>query len=187
MIQFRPDLLPILVAAFMVAIIWFLRTQNARKSATRLQQLRVASECLDKHATALAQILDDPHAPIDLKRLAISVSDAMGDRIVAQKIAAWVSTRPIDQPLDTEDTRAIDAMLAPLRSSRPDLIEAFSMTVVTAVASASLRWPESTILFEQVFPRLMTTPRRDVAIAATAASLRSNGPFSLRPVAPVLA
>lgn len=185
--QLAQNLSPILVAAFVAAIAWSLRVQSARRAVVRARQLALASEILEKHAVALELILDDPTAPVELKKLAIAVSDAMSDRTVVEKIVEWGSARPLDQPMDTEETRAIDRILAPLRSSRPDLVDSFGTAVVTAVAGASLRWPESAGLFEQVFPRLMTTPGRDVAIAATATSLRPHGPFSVRPAVSAVA
>ena len=187
MIPLMQSLSPILATAIIAAMAWFLRTQGASKADIRTHQLALAKECLDKHAAALEQILEDPHAPIELKRLTITVSDALSDRTIVAKLAEWGVARPADQPMDTEETRAIDAILVPLRISHPDLVESFGSLVVTAVAGASLRWPESAVLFAQVFPRLMTTPKRDVAIAATATSLWPNGPFSLKPTVPALA
>jgi hypothetical protein len=44
-----------------------------------------------------------------------------------------------------------------------------------------LRWPESAALVEYAFPRLLTTPKRDAAIAVTVTRFRSGVPFSVRP------
>ena len=182
------NMAPILAAMIVAGLAWFLRDQSTRRTAIRARQLELAGTCLDEHAVALAQILDDPTAPTALKKLAISVSDAMNDRTTVRELAEWVTTRPLDAPTqDTEEIRAIEAILAPLRGARPDLVESFGTAVATAVVGASLRWSESAALSELVFPRLMTTPRRDVAIAATATSLRSHGPFSLRPAVAAIA
>ena len=187
MIPFVQSLSPILAASIVAALVWFLREQSTRTTLIRTRQLQQASEFLEIHATALERVLDDPKAPIELKKLVISVSDAMSDRNIVEKLAEWASNRALAQPVDTDESRAIDDILAPLRSSRPDLVEIFVKVVVTAVAGASLRWPESAAMFEQAFPRLMTTPKCDVAIAATATSLRPLGPFSLRPSVPAMA
>lgn len=178
---------PVLAAAFVAWFVWSLRERSTRANGIRTRQLALAVECLDKHAAALEQILNDPAAPTDLKKLVIAVSDAMSDRAVVEKLVEWGATRPLDPPTDTESIRAIEAVLAPLRDSRPDLVEYFGIAVVTAVVGASLRWADSAALSELMFPWLMTTPRRDVAIAATATSLRSHGPFSLRPAVAAIA
>jgi hypothetical protein len=187
MSQLMQSLTPILAAAIVAAIVWFLREQSTRAAMIRTRQLVQASAFLEIHASVLELILDDPDAPIELKKLVISVSDAMSDRNIVEKLAEWASTRALAQPVDTEESRAIDGILTPLWINRPDLAANFAKVVVTAVTGASLRWPESAALFEQVFPRLMITPKCEVAIAATATSMRSLGPFSLRPTASAMA
>ncbi len=187
MMHLVQNLSPILCAGIVAGMVWLLREQGTRKTAIRTRQLALAAECLDRHAAALGHILDDPEAPKALKRLAISVSDAMNDREIVGQLAEWASTRPLDPPPDTEETRAIEAILAPLRIDRPDLVISFTVAVATAVVGASFRWAESAVLSELMFSRLMTTPEREVACAATAIGLRPHGPFSVRPGIPVMA
>lgn len=71
---------PLLVAAIVAGFACVLREHRARTHMIRMRELALARECLDKHAAALEQILEDPGAPTELKKLAISVSDAMIDR-----------------------------------------------------------------------------------------------------------
>jgi hypothetical protein len=77
--------------------------------------------------------------------------------------------------------KAVGAAIADLRSRRPDLVEEFDTAILTAVGGANLRWPESAALFESIFPRIVTTPKRDAAIAVTVTRLRPGALFSIRP------
>jgi hypothetical protein len=135
---------------------------------------------LRQHAATLERFLDDPAAPAELKRLLIGCSDAMADKETAEKFVRWAATRPLNEPVDTEDSRATERALAEMRGHRPDLVDDFATAAFTAVISASLRWPETADSFEKAFPRLVATPRRDVAIACTAISFRTGVPFSIK-------
>lgn len=174
------DLAPLLAALLVASIAWFVRTQNTARARRRIRQLDQAAELIDVHARMLERFLDDPAAPIALKRVLLACSDAAADRNAVGKLIAWAASRSLHQPVDTDEIRALADALDYLRTSRPDLAEDFATAVMTAVAGASLRWPENAELFDCAFPRLMTTPRRDVAIAVTAASLRPGIPFSMR-------
>lgn len=182
-----PNIDPITAAVLVVCVLLFFRLRGVRANQTRISQLTLARECLDRHAAALEQILDDPTAPAELKKLAIEVSDAMNDRAVVKKFFEWGDARAFEAPADSEGIQAVEAVLAPLRGERPDLVENFSVAVITAVVAAGLRWADGKALSELLFPRLMAAPKRDVAIAATATSLRFNGPFSVRPATPAIA
>jgi hypothetical protein len=126
----------------------------------------------------LERFLDDEAAPSELKHLLIEFSDVMSQPEAVGKLTEWAAGRPFDQPLDTEETRAVGAMVTALRNRNLDLAGRFDAAVITAVAGASLRWPESAALFDCTFPRLVTTPKRDVAIAVTVTRFRPGMPFS---------
>src|SRR5208283_81623 len=122
MITMVNDLSPILLAVIVAAFAWFMRMQASQRAAGRTRQLEQAAELLEAHNRALEHLLDDPEAPDELKKLMISFSDAMADRETVKQMAEWASSRPLDQPVDTEESRAIEGLLAPLRGRRPDLI-----------------------------------------------------------------
>jgi hypothetical protein len=178
---------PVIIVMLMAALVWFLRVQAAEKSRAQVLQLTEAAELLETHATSLEAFLDDPRPSLDLKRLLLSVSDAMADRQVVARLTEWAASRPPNQPLDSEATLEVQRSLDALRNERPDLVDNFTMTVLTAALGASLRWPESAALFSKAFPRMVATPKRDVAIAVTAAALRPEVPFSVRPSRPAMA
>lgn len=181
------DTTAILIAALISLVALFLRAEVGTRSARRTRQLRQAADMLVLHASALETFLDDRAAPLDLKRLLIDVSDAMANPGVAQKLSEWALSRPFDRPFDSEDSRAIAAALAALRASRPELVESFDTAILTGVAGASLRWPESAASFEVAFPRLAVTPNRDATIAATAARFRPDVPFGVKPALSAMA
>jgi hypothetical protein len=181
MIDLAQDLSPILAMVIGSAAAWYARSQAAARTTDRVRRLNEAADLLDLHARSLERFLDDKAAPVELKRLLLDFSDIMGEREAVVRLAEWASTRPFEEPIDTEETRVISEAVANLRSHRLDLVERFDAAIITAVAGASLRWPESAALFEAAFPRLVTTPKRDVAIAVTVTRLRTGMPFSLRP------
>lgn len=187
MMHLTQNLSPVLAALLIATVAWFARTHAGTHACRRLRQLNQAAELLDAHARALERFLDDPAAPDALKRILLSCSDAVADRDALGKLIAWAASRPLEQPADTDETRSASDALACLASHRPDLAEDFATAVMTAVAGASLRWPESAALFDSAFARLVATPRRDVAVAVTAAAFRAGAPFSLRHAAPAAA
>lgn len=176
---------PTLAALLIVTVGWFVRARASAKAHRRLLQLREAAELLDAHARALERFLHDHDSPASLKRLLIACSDAAVDREMVGKLMAWAACHPLDQPVDTEEARSVREALAGLGARRPDLVEAFSVAVMTAVAGGSLHWPESADMADWALPRLAATPGRDVAVAVTAARLRSDAPFSVRRAAPL--
>ena len=108
-------------------------------------------------------------------------SDVMNERETVRKLTDWATMRKVEQSTDTDETTAISAALETLRRRDPDLADKFDAAVITAVAGASPRWPESAALFETAFPRLMFTPKRDAAVAVTATHLQPGMPYSIKP------
>ena len=177
------DLSPFLGAILIAAVIWFIRMNASNRATERVRQLREAAELLGAHTLVLKRFLDDPAPDAELKRLLIWFSDAMVDREIVERLAEWSASRDASRPLEeTDESRRIEQSLAFLREKHPTLADDFAMAIFTAAAGACLRWPESAALFDQAFSRLAITPRRHVAIALTAKSLRGDVPFSLRPV-----
>jgi hypothetical protein len=174
---------PVVIMMLMAGLGFFVRMQAAEKSRTQVAQLVEAAELLESHARALETFLDDPLPSLDLKRLLLSFSDAMADRGIVAKLTEWAASRPLDQSLDSEETLAVQGALDAVRAERSDLVENFTVAVLTAALGASLRWPESAALFSRAFPRMVTTPQRDIVIAVTGARLRLDVPFSVRPAA----
>lgn len=181
MTMFTYDLSPLLAAALITVIVWFVRDQSRKKNDERVRQLDEAAQLLDRHAEALERFLSASAPPRELKALLINFSDAMADKGVVEKVAAWAASRPFKAPVESQEADELCGLLAKLHTTRPDLSEDFAMAIVTASMGASLRWPKSAALFDQMFPRLATTPKRDVVIAVTATGFRSGVPFSLRP------
>jgi hypothetical protein len=181
------NLSPLLAGVIIATVTWFARAQRGARFSRRAEQLKQSKEALEVHAAALERFLDDPAPARELKRLLISVSDAVADRETVMKMTEWFASRSIQEPLDNEETRLIDRALATLRERRPDLVEDFSTSILTAIVGSCLRWPESAAMIEHAFPRLVTTPKRDVTIAVTATRLRPGAPFSMRPAMPAVA
>lgn len=181
MIEYGQDLSPVLGALIIAAVAWYARMNANWRAVKRTRQMEQAAEIMHEQARNLEKFLDDPAAPRELKRLLIEVSDAMGERDVARKIAEWASSRPLDQPVDTDETRAIGEAIDFMGKTRPDLVESFGTAIFTAVVGASLQWPETAAILEQTLPRLVVTPKHNAAIAATATSFRPGLPFSMRP------
>ena len=149
MIDFSQELSPILGILIIAAVAWYVRMDANWRPVKRTRQLEQAAEIMREQARNLEKFLDDPAAPRELKRLLIEVSDAMGERDVAQKIAEWASSRPLNQSVDTEETRAIGEAIDALGKIRPDLVENFGPAIFTAVVGASLRWPETAAILYQ--------------------------------------
>lgn len=187
MTMFSYDLSPLLAAVLVTAVLWFVRDRSHRKNAARVRQLDEAAELLGQHAEATERFLGATVAPRELKALLIEFSDAMADKGVVERMAAWAASRPFKAPVESEEADEFSAILARLHESRPDLSEDFAMAILTAAMGASLRWPKSAMLFDQMFPRLATTPKRDVVIAVTATGFRADVPFSLRPAVDAIA
>ena len=158
-----------LVAVFLVA-----RAARHAGTARRIRQLDDAAELLRQHADALEQVLADHEAPTDLKVLLLRFSDLMADRDAVNDFGQWLSDRPISSPLDSDETRAIDATLSRLVATRPDLAEAFVGGVLTALFGAFLRWPESAAVLDRVGPSVVATRCRGVGVAVTAMSFRGR-------------
>jgi hypothetical protein len=168
-------------------VTWHARTQAAHFTVARTKQLDEAADLLNLHARSLQRFLSDPDAPYELSALLVEFSDVMCEREAVARLSEWAVNRPFEQPMDTEETQALSAIVTDLRARNIDLAERFDAAVITAVAGASLRWPESAALFALTFPRLLFTPKRDVAIAVTVTHLRSGMPFSLKPSVPTMA
>jgi hypothetical protein len=187
MIHYDFDPAPYLALTLVAAVGWYVRKQRSARSEVRLRQLADAEELLRMHATSLERFLDDPDAPRELKGLLIDFSDSMNEPEVVQNLAEWIAARRLDRPIETDEMKAVGAAIAELRSRRPDLVEEFDTAIITAVSGANLRWPESAALFESVFPRIVATQKRDVAIAVTVTRLRPGVLFSIRPTPTAMA
>jgi|SRR5579862_5443881 len=174
-------LVPILAVAMIAAVAWYFRSRESARTTERTRQLNQAADYLEMHARWLGRFLEDPKPASELKELLLSFSDVMNERETVRKLTEWATTRPFEQSIDTDETKAIAVALESLRARDADLADKFDAAVISAVAGASFRWPENAKLFETAFPRLMTTPKRDVTIAVTATRLRPGTPFSVRP------
>jgi hypothetical protein len=179
--------LPILGAVMFAGVAWFVRMRAEWQSIKRTKQFENAAEMLMIHARFLQRFLDDPKAPVTLKRVLIEMSDAMMHREIAQKLSDWALSHSFDQPLDTDDTRAIEDALVPLRVSAPDLAECFDLATMAAVAAACFQWIDSTALSERIFSRLVVSPKRDATIVATTVNFRPGMPFRATSAVPALA
>jgi len=148
----------------------------------RTRQLKEAAELLTHHATILERFLDNPVPDAELKRLLIWFSDAMADRVTVGKLTKWSASRDFARPMEeTDETRHVQKSLNFLREHYPDLADDFGDALVTAAAGACLRWPESAVMFDSAFSRIVTTPRRHLVIAIAAKNFRPELPFSLGP------
>jgi hypothetical protein len=187
MIDIFQDPSPVVIMALMMLLALFIRMRAAEKSRAHVLQLTEAADLLETHARSLEAFLDDPASPVILKRLLLTFSDAMADRAIVEKLGEWAASRPFDQPIESEEATEVQASLEALRGLRPALVENFTTTVLTAATGASLRWPESAALFSRAFPRMIGTPKRDIAIAVTATRLGFGTPFSVRSPAAAMA
>ncbi|WP_158924521.1 hypothetical protein [Acidisphaera sp. S103] len=185
MIDFGQILSPALALVIVGAAGWHVCSQRGGRIRVRTRQITEAADLLNKHAHSLEVFLEDETAPAILKDLLVKFSDIMEDKDTVARLTEWVATRPLDQPADTDEMKAVSEAMSDLRARNPDLAEKFDVAILTAVAGASLRWTESAALFECTFPRLVTTHKRDVTIAVTVAHLRPGIPFSVKPVAVV--
>jgi hypothetical protein len=176
-----------LAALLIAAVIWFLRDRARKQNDERVRQLDEAAELLSQHAECVEMFLSAAAAPRELKALLIEFSDAMADKAVVEKMAAWAASRPFKAPVESEDADALLAILTQLRDSEPALCDQFTLAIATAAMGASLRWPKTAILFDRIFSRLVTIPEREVVIAVTATGFRSSLPFSLRPTVAAMA
>lgn len=163
-----------------------LRQASHAASQRRVRQMVEASAFLEQHARALEKFLDDPDAPKELKVALIEASDALADRAVVKSMADWIALRPVEAPMDGPRASAMREALENLSRTRSDLSANFATAVITGAIGAFLRWPESASLFDQVGARIAADPQREIDFAVTAASLRANTGFGLRPVMPAM-
>lgn len=175
------DLTPMLAVALASVVVWHVRTRATARSSQRLRQLREAAEFIEAHVRAMRRFLEHPDATDGLKALLVQCSAMLEDRGAVERLVEWAATRTLDEPLDLDETRAVRGELAQLRARNPDLTDAFDTAIISAVAGASLRWPESAARFEAAFPRLAAAPQRDAAIAVTLTRLQPACLFSVRP------
>lgn len=180
MMHFEIMLSPILTVIFVTTIAWFMRKNRNLRIRRRTRQLTQAATYLELHASTMEVFLDHPDVPEELRRLIIEFSDVMDDRNAVARLTEWASKRPFEQPVDSEEAKALEDKLTTLRNQNPDMADKFAAAVITAIAGASLRWSESAELFECAFPRMVFTHKQDVAVAVTATRLKSRLPFSVR-------
>lgn len=174
------DFLPALVCVLVALLFWGMRMRQRTTAVARVRQLDEAAALLVRHARSMDEFLSDRDAPKDLCRLLIAVSDALTDRETVNSWAIWAASRPFDAVIESPETDELFATLSGLHARRPDLFDHFVLGVWTAVTGATLRWPESAVLSERAFSRLVATPKRDVAIAVTVTKFRSKIPYSVK-------
>jgi hypothetical protein len=183
MMSFLHDLSPAVAALAACGAIWALRNRTHGRAATRARQLQESAALLDAHANRMARFLAADAPDAELKCLAISFSDAMDQRKVVARLAAWASSHQVGK----DGNSAHRTMLNALRAISPDLADEFRTAIMTAAMGACLRWPESAVHFERIFATLATIPRSEITIAAAAGRLREPVPFSMRPGVPAMA
>jgi hypothetical protein len=181
-----PDMIVLITGALILGCLLSARWSAAQRSERRVTQLREAVELLRQHASCLELFLTAQAAPDELKAALINVNDTMADRDMALQTVKMVTGE--QRMLSQEPSPAIDALMnafGQLNRSRPDLAEAFTLAVLTAVCSGFLRWPETALRFEAATVGIVQDPRRKAAIVtAEAVRLQTGVPFGLHPYAP---
>lgn len=168
-----PDVALIIGTAMMLLSVAELRTRRRQSHNARMQKYRDAADLLNRHAEALALVLDAPETPDNIKRVLFQCSEGFSDKTVVIELAKWMSGRNIADVGNSAEKSALDEDFAAFKSAQPDLANAFVIAVLCGVMGSVLRFPESAALFNQVGPRIVANPKPDLTLAVMAAKMQS--------------
>lgn len=183
MIENAAPYVVVILLGFMACV----RMQSRRKFLSRLRQLNEAADLLALHASSMELFLSHRDAPVELKRLLLSFSDAVADREVAFRMSEWLATRPFRSAAKNEEAEKIDKLLSDLGQSNPEMRDNFARAIGSAAVGSMLRWPESTKMLQRIGARLAIDPRREVTLAVTVSHLRERNLFTAKDMTPAMA
>lgn len=177
---------PILTGVLLLVVLWDLRSRKTSQFKTHSQHLRQSSALFQAYEKAIERFLANSSAPITLKKLLISHSDAMSDRQTVLILAQLIVNSSNSTEILPDDEEIVN-QIRHLESLSTELFSYFCVAMLTGTFAAVLRWPESAALFEEISAKIAADPKRDVGMAITVSRIRrSDLPFSVAQPSPAM-
>ena len=134
----------------------------------RTKQVLHANELLREHYENLEKFVNDDRVPADLKKMLIGFSDACSDKTLACELVK--SMLENDKPKHSSfEVNEIMQSVDDLHGRYPELAALFDQAISCALMAMILRWDETAEMFDQLVSRLVSNPRREIALAARVA------------------
>jgi hypothetical protein len=153
---------PEIIAAFMVAAVVFLGAllADARRyrGLQEEQHLEGAIAALRVHYESMRK-LDDADMPSQLLDLVLQLTKIVNDKRSVEVVTnAFRSLAVGKQEPPSEEEEALSRLFRDLAKRRPDLAQAFTTAVMTAVIAVIARWPYSASAFNPVLVEVVAEP-----------------------------
>ncbi len=184
MMESISDSIALIAAAISVAIaVYVVVWEKRRRFRRRTRDLRAVGMAYEAHCSALEAVLNDPALSDALKDSLVSFSEAVAQR----KIASAVSRSLINGELFQKGNEpfSFSAELDSIRRTRPDLSEKIAVLIHTGTLIMFLRWPETSVLFQQFMAEMASDTRKDFAVASKVTGFLSKlsaGPIGIKPL-----
>lgn len=177
---------PFLTGVLLLIVLWDLRSKKASQFKIHNQHLRQSSVLFQAYEKAIERFLSNNLAPLTLKKLLVSHSDAMSDRETVYTLAKLIVNSSSPPEIFPDDEEIVN-QIRYLESLDSELFSCFCVAMLTGTFAAVLRWPESATLFEEISAKMAADPKRDVGMAITVSRIRrSDLPFSVAQTSPAM-
>ncbi len=146
------------LTAFVIAIVtaWVFK-RKVTKHRERLHDLQETHRAMIAHYNAMDKIIADNTVPDEVKRAMFTVTNALDNRKLAQRMCEFVTANKY--PL-SKDTKLEDA-IAKLRNDKPEIINDIETAMSTALFIVMLRWPETSRQFKQFVVSAMMNEHKE--------------------------
>jgi hypothetical protein len=132
--------------------------RRLRATTMRIRLLKSALIMLDRHHKGLA-VLNDEDTPAEILDIAIRFAKLTQNPLTPKAIAYILSVNPDAFRMENKSQKEKWAAIA--KSTRPDLLEAFSISSVAGIAAFVGRWPECRGAFDDFLVDFAASPVRE--------------------------
>ena len=135
----------------------------------RTRQIFLAAEMLEQHYEALNIFLSDNDAPFALQKMLIWFSDASADHEAACALTKEIIENSYELKDISPTVQRLLEEMDNLCAAKPELFNVMQICLNAGMMATFLRWQETASMFEQLVTRGTSSPRRELALAASAA------------------
>ncbi|WP_288425456.1 hypothetical protein [uncultured Agrobacterium sp.] len=149
------------LTAFIIGVLaaWYFK-RRISKHRERIHDLKETHKAMVAHYNAMDKIIADDAVPEKIKRSMFAVTNALGNRKLAQRMCEFVIANKHKMTKDTD----FEETIAQLRNVRPEIINDIETAMSTALFIVMLRWPETSSKFKQFVVSSMMNEHKETTI-----------------------
>lgn len=167
------DALPLIAAAVSATVAaYVLLWDRRRRARRRTRDLNAVARAYEAHCAALTKILKDDELSEEIKDSLAAYSEAITRREVASAIVPTIVSGDLFRANLQANPFADE--LEHLRATRPEILVQIGVLVQTGTLIMFLRWPETSVQFQQLMAEMFSDGRREYELAARVSGIFKN-------------